>query len=290
MNVVKPSLKVLALAVAVVGCKAGGSEPRPVERAVIDVPRPQPVATEDHRPLPERPPVPTAPSELEREVADIMNAFSKTSQCPDFDYFPDGGYQNFWCHRPTSLTIQSLETRAGVPIFLSGPHGGGAFNSHSKNDFGHYNPAFVRWLGDEVVPKSKNGKTVRATQGMYDAMMKPLATIFYLTSQKVRREPVCFERERDGYKKLLGQKKLPEGYHERWFFFMNQEFCVRMARGQTSDQYFYQHGMDGGVDGNVVKGVLGFFVRRSLDGTLADFERALDRTIAAYQPDLLQGP
>lgn len=253
---------------------------------MIDVP-PQPVVTANapHAIEPRRAPV-VVENDLARDVADILNGFSRKSECQDFDYFPDGGYQNFWCHRPAQLTLQAIEARASVPIFLSGPHARGAFNSKSKNEFGHYNPAFVRWLADDVAPRSKDSASVQATQTMYDAMMKPLATIFHLTRKKVRAEPACFEREKDAYQKLLAKKRLPEGYYERWFFFMNPEFCPRMAKGQTSDQYYYQHGMDGGVDGNVVKTVLGFLIRRSLDGTLPEFERALDKLIAAYQPDL----
>ncbi len=275
---------------ALAACRGGGGQAKPVERAVIDVP-PQP-GTSANTPKaiePKRTPT-LADSDLARDVAEILNGFSKTSQCRDFDYFPDGGYQNFWCHRPTQLTVQAIQARAGVPIFLSGPHASGSFTNKSKTDFGHYNPAFVHWLAEEVAPRSKDSLSVRATQSMYDAMMKPLATIFHLTSRKVRAEPVCFERERDAYQKLLTKKKLPDGYYERWFFFMNPEFCPRMARGQTSDDYYYQHGMDGGVDGNVVKTVLGFFVRRSIDGTLPEFERALDKLLAAYQPDLLTAP
>ncbi len=261
-----------------------------MERAVIDVPT-QPAASLGAPKVIEPKKTPgLADSDLAHDVADILNGFSKATQCQDFDYFPEGGYQNFWCHRPAQLTLQAMETRAAVPIFLSGPHTRGSFDSKSKNDFGHYNPAFVHWLAEDVAPHGKDSASVLATQAMYDAMMKPLATIFHLTSKKVRAEPTCFTRERDGYQKLLVKKKLPEGYYERWFFFMNPEFCPRMAKGQTSDQYYYQHGMDGGVDGNVVKTVLGFFIRRSLDGTLPEFERALDKLIAAYQPDLLTAP
>ncbi len=271
-------------------CKGGGAEPKPVERAVIEVPS-QPVASVGAPKVIEPKKTPgLADSDLARDVADILNGFSKASQCQDFDYFPEGGYQNFWCHRPTQLTVEAIEARAGAPIFLSGPHARGTFNSRSKTEFGHYNPAFVHWLAEDVAPRGKDSASVQATQAMYDAMMKPLATIFHLTSKKVRAEPTCFAREKDGYQKLLVKKKLPEGYYERWFFFMNSEFCPRMAKGQTSDQYYYQHGMDGGVDGNVVKTVLGFFIRRSLDGTLPEFERALDKLIAAYQPDLLTAP
>ena len=273
---------------AATACKGSGGETRPVERAVIDVPPPSDVDAGGAKlaASPTRPARPRAGSALEAEIADIMNGFTKTTRCDDFDYFPQGGYQNFWCHRPTELTEALLEARAGVPMFLSGPHGGG-FNAKAKSDFGHYNPAFVTWLADQVAPRSRDVALVAATQGMYDAMMKPLATVFYLTRVKVEAQPACFTRERDMYKRLLAAKTLPMGYYERWFFFMNPEYCARAARGQMDETYYYRHGMDGGVDGNVVKSVLAFYIRRSIDGTLPDFVRALDEVIAAYQPDLV---
>jgi len=282
---------VVAALLVTSACKHQGPDDKPVERAVIDVPTQPSANANGPKVIEPARKTPVGDGDLAHEVTETLNGFTKQSNCPDFDYFPDGGYSNFWCHRPQALTIQAISARAGVPIFLSGPHPSFGFTNTSNTDFGHYNPAFVRWLADEVAPRGRDSASVQATQPMYDSMMKPLATIFHHVSRKIRAEPRCFERERDGYSRLLAQKKLPAGYYERWFFFMNPEWCPRAAKNLNgNDQYYYNHGMDGGVDGNVTKTVLAFFIRRSLDGTLPEFERALDKLIAAYEPDLLAAP
>jgi hypothetical protein len=261
---------------------------KPLEPAVLIV-APPPVAPAPARPIAVSHADAGAAEEdltlLQREVAESLLGFTATSLCTDFDYYPEGGIQNFWCHRPASLSVRSIEQRATVPIFLSGPHKNGVLKLDSKTEFGHYNPAFVRWLASDVAPRSRNSAFRAATQSAYDHSMKPLAEVFYRTRVKIRDEPACFAREKNAYAQAIARHALPAGYYEHWFFFMNPEFCKRSA--QTPDTWYFNHGMDGGVDGNVTKTVVGFWIRRALDTTMDAFAEALDKTIAAYEPDLL---
>ena len=146
----------------------------------------------------------------------------------------------------------------------------------------------MRWLVDSAGPGARDSAGRRATQEAYDASLRPLAAIFWKVHAKLEREPDCFKRERDLYAAAITGRRLPERYYERWFFFMNPEFCPRAARGLVSDpmrdRYFYDHGFDGGVDGNVVKTVVGFWLRRSIDGTRDTFAEGLKRLITAYDP------
>jgi hypothetical protein len=58
--------------------------------------------------------------------------------------------------------------------------------------------------------------------------------------------------------------------------------------GGDDDFAFYsKNGLDGGVDGNVVKTVVGFWMRRAMDGTIGTFADGLHEVIAAYEPALL---
>jgi hypothetical protein len=226
---------------------------------------------------------------MEREIADTMVAWQKQSHCPDYDYFPEGGYSNFWCHRPDTLSDRLLEGRAGVSMFLSGPHARG-FNATSANDFGRYNPAFVHWLAENVAPDGRNTVFRASTQASYDANMRPLAEVFFWTRAKIARDRACFDREKSLYETAVKGKRLPHGYYERWFFFMNPFFCDRVARGQKGDDFYYDNGFDAGVDGNVTKTAVGFWIRRAIDGTFDEFARALDKLIAAYEPALPRTP
>jgi hypothetical protein len=224
----------------------------------------------------------TPPTELDSTV----RAWSEPSQCSDFDYFPEGGMRNFWCHRPARVSLEALRSRAGTAIFASGPHNGDDLKLDSPASFGHYNPEFVDWLVTHAVPSERGTIAQKATQASYDAHVKPLATIFWKTLSKARQDTACFAREQTAYGDLIARKQLPKDYYERWFWFMNPLFCQRGLKG-ANDQFYYDNGFDAGVDGNVTKTAIGFWLRRSMDGTMDRFAKGLENLVKAYQPELI---
>ena len=68
---------------------------------------------------------------------------------------------------------------------------------------------------------------------------------------------------------------------------MNPYFC---DKGQRPANFDYDNAFDAGVDGNVTKTVIGFWLRRSMDGTMDTFAEGLKKLLAAYQPDLMTAP
>jgi hypothetical protein len=228
---------------------------------------------------------PAATSDGGSAVEAALREWSARSQCASFDYFPRGGIQSFWCHRPSSVTLAAVRALAGVEIFASGPHTEGALVLDAPQEFGHYDPAFVRWLMDAAAPSPRGSAGQRATQASYDRHMKPLAEIFWKTLTKARAEPVCFAREKKAYADLIAKKKLPRDYYERWFYFMNPYFCIRPPK--QNDTFYFSHGFDAGVNGNVTKSVVGFWLRRAMDGTMDGFAEGLKALITSYQPELL---
>jgi hypothetical protein len=229
----------------------------------------------------ESPPLASAPSPMES----ALREWSRKSQCQDFDYFPEGGIQNFWCHRPVRVTLASLRELAGVDIFAKGPHAPENLQLGAASDFGHYNPAFVRFLVDKAGPSEHGSAAQKATQAAYDSNLKPLAHIFWRTYAKAQGDKECFAREKTAYGDLIAKKKLPKDYYERWFYFMNPYFC---DKGTPKTSNFYtENAFDAGVDGNVTKTVLGFWLRRSLDGTMDAFAEGLKKLLASYEPELI---
>ncbi len=217
-----------------------------------------------------------------------LSRWSPTNLCPGYDYFPSGGIQSFWCHRPETLTVSKVRSLAGVDIFASGPHGRDDLKLDDPGRFGHYNPAFVRWLVDKVAPAERGSLAQKATQASYEANLRPLAEIFWKTLEKLRADEACFSRERSLYKGAMA--RMARGHHERWFFFMNPSFCRRSALGQVGgagDNFFYENGFDANFNGNVTKAAVGFWMRRSLDGTLDTFAEGLKKLITSYQPRLI---
>ncbi len=218
-----------------------------------------------------------------------LESWRTTTQCAEFDYFPDGGIQNFWCHRPEGLTLEKLRSLAGVDVFVSGPHTATGLKLDAKASFGHYNPAFVQWLVDHASPPARGSVLRQMTQEHYNSTMRPLARVFWHTLRLIEADDACFQQEKSLYARQVAARTLPAQYYERWFFTMNPDFCPRAAKGlvRPNDTYFYEHGMDGGMDGNVVKTVYGFWIRRSLDGTMPTFAAGLRKLIDAYDPEML---
>lgn len=220
------------------------------------------------------------PSPAER----ALREWSPRSACASFDYFPNGGIRSFFCHRPARLGLAAVRALAGTPVFASGPHGPDDLVLDSRDTFGHYDPAFVKWLVDVAGPSPRGSAAQQATQAAYDANLRPLAEVFWRTLAKIEADGACFEREKKAYAGLLAKKKLPPSYYERWFFFMNPYFCSRPAGG--NDSFYYDNGFDAGVSGNVTKTVVGFWIRRALDGTMQGFAEGLRKLVASYQPEL----
>jgi hypothetical protein len=220
-----------------------------------------------------------------------LDRWSPTSRCPDYDYFPRGGIQNFWCHRPEDLELASIRALAGVDIFAAGPHKKDGLSLAVPHDFGRYNPAFVRWLVDRAAPAGRDTAARRATQAAYEANLRPLAEILWKVHEKATADAACFERERRQYEALLRARALPRDHHERWFFFMNPFFCSNLPSiNSMGSSFFYESAFDAGVNGNVTKTAVGFWIRRSIDGTRDTFAEGLRKLLASYQPSLLAGP
>ena len=201
--------------------------------------------------------------------------------CPDeFDYFPGGGMRIFACHVFSACPYGQLHQLAGRKVFLSGPHTHERLVLNSSNEFGHYNPEFVQWAHDQLIPGATDENFRKQTQGIYDRYVQQRAFLFDATYRKAVAEPDCWRSEVERYRSLLESGQLPEYDYERYFFFMNEGFC---SHSDTGFDYFYDHGFDGGYDGNVVKTCVAFWIRRSLDGTADQFYKGLQKLRRTYE-------
>jgi len=208
---------------------------------------------------------------------------SSTNTCGDYDYFPDGGMRTFGCHTWSLFSYATLVKIAGIPAYVGGPHDGKQLILSAKNRFGHYNPAFVDWLGNHLIPGANDEKFRADTQPVYDSYIRSLARIFFVVYKKTEHEPACFEREVNRYVKMLNDKQVEGAFHERFFYFMNKKYCADPA-----GQFSYKYGFDGGYNGNIVKTTVAFWIRRTLDGTAMQFAEALTLLLETYDRDFLQ--
>jgi len=200
----------------------------------------------------------------------------------EFDYFPSGGMRIFSCHVQGLLSFARLQELAGLAAFRGGPHTREALDLKNRSDFGRYDPAFVRWLTDHLIP---GPRLQEKTQPIYERYVRPLARIFYATYRKLHSGAPYLAREKTRYLGLVRSRSLPVDYYEKYFFFMNPLY-FKIPHGGFND--FHNRGFDGGVNGNVVKTCVSFWIRRAIDGTDEDFARGLERLLAAYDARFLE--
>ena len=214
---------------------------------------------------------------LAREVWSGLEGTHNT--CDEFDYFPDGGIRIFACHVFSLASYERIVGATSLAPFVSGPHQGG-LDLHATDDFGHYDPAFVRFVAEHAVPAQRDSALRAATQAHYDRYVAPLARILFATHQKLADNPACAAAELAEYRAAI-ERGDTRDYVEPWFFFMNDTYC-RHRRGEYED--YDDYGFDGGYDGNVVKTSVGFWLRRTLDGTESTFFDALVVLMDTYEP------
>lgn len=227
---------------------------------------------------------PAALEELDRRSRVAWRRLPEAKhRCESFDYFPVGGMYTVYCRLVNFGTFQEVETLLGMPVFLKGPHRGGELNVYSTAQFGHYNPQFVRTLADWSIPALRDAAFLEQTRWAYDEYIRPLAQIYYMTYLKLEQEPELYAQEIGRLERAMEREEMA-GFYEEYFFFMNPYF---VEHREGSFQFFMDRGFDGGVDGNRVKGAVGFWLRRGIDGTADLFAQGLESLLRIYEDEIL---
>ncbi len=241
---------------------------------------------------------------LARKVVKSLSELTKTpfSSCePDaFKYFPHSGPQQVACFLLSLPSVKSLSRLVPMPIFKSGPHQppqqskSGLITPDLNNEesFGHYNQDFLVWLNEHVLQVITQPKVVKMYQASYDAKLKPFFHSLYISLKKIENSPKCFAGEVAEYRRFIEAQNdnsykeadYPGLPYERYYYFMNRDFCNN-PKGDFD--YFYARGSAGDSDGNVIKGCVSWWIRRTIDGSAPHFKKLLKKLIQAYDPALI---
>jgi hypothetical protein len=189
-----------------------------------------------------------------------------------FDYWPDGGIRNFYCHATTSLALSAVTKLAGVAPFVRGPHGVGGLGDdaqlslHDPRDFGRYNPAFVQWLVDNAVPAAGDAQLREETQGLYDKYVRQLARVYFVVHQKLEARPAWKKQQRNLYMKAMDEKN-PDwsAYYDKYSTFL----------GEADSDW-------GGYDPNLQSASVAWWLRRDVDKTAPLFLQGLEKLLRTY--------
>lgn len=202
-----------------------------------------------------------------------------------------------FCAVRSVLGLESLQDLSGEHIFLGGPHAGGVLRLQEARDFGRYNPAFVHWLTERILPEPGDTDFIARTQSLYDEFARYLVRSFYLTHIHSAQHPEFFRYERrllalqvapgnggerplndnmDG-PSLLDFYKLGTEYPQIVFDFRSIGFSEEQVT-HLSAQAFNQQLYD-------LRAPLRFWTRRSLDGSAEAVFQALRKLVRAYDAE-----
>lgn len=131
---------------------------------------------------------PAPPDPLPGMIAKTWQKFPAEADCGYGSDFKPLGVLSIYCRLSKALDYASLQARLAMPIYTNR-----AQDLHnlqlSQNDFGRYNPAFVRWLVQHAIPAAADPAFRAATQPVYDQHLLFAARSFFVAKKLLERSP-----------------------------------------------------------------------------------------------------
>ena len=164
-------------------------------------------------------------------------------------WLPNRGLRGLYAKAQFALNLAQLQKLSGHKIFGTGPHANGKLNLKSPDDFGHYNPAFLKWLASHGIPGRTDAKLRKELQPVYDKFLRRTARGFFAAHQGVMADPKRLKKIQAEYLERLDGRKAGGD-------FLQEQFRADADRLDKAGHDWYET--------NVAHG---FWVRRALDGT-----------------------
>jgi hypothetical protein len=179
-----------------------------------------------------------------------------------------------------------LESILNQKAFLSGPHREEVFVRNDSKQFGHYNPEFVRLLGNILDLPERNSIFRNNTQSTFITLFQETARTFYTVNRKLHSNPAFLKNETERYSNLIESGRLDPYYLERFVLFLHPDF-TDSEEIESTNQFRIKE-TDFSYPTNIVKEAVGFWLRRKIDNTEPIFLENLIRLLQIYDNSFLQ--
>ncbi|MEY2495069.1 MAG: hypothetical protein QOJ45_1561 [Verrucomicrobiota bacterium] len=242
---------------------------------------------------------------LQDEKAKALNKAAAERQVDEAAYASTGSYipglRWLYAGLKTLIHLEKMKSLVPVPIFLSGPH------DHDVNfrsyDFGRYNPAFVRWANDNLIPGASDPAFRELAAPTYQKHVKEIARLYYLAYLHVDKHASEVSALRTKYLESI-QEHARQPWDENSISSPNlvyDKFARLFAEQYETDKN--SSWVDEGphpkrlsyrwltnMGGYYAYPAPGFWIRRQIDGTAPDFFAGLKKLLETYDPDFLKDP
>ena len=187
-------------------------------------------------------------------------------------WLPNRGLRGLYAKAQFAMNLAQLQKLSGHRIFGVGPHQNGKLNLKSANEFGHYNPAFIKWVTANGIPGGKNPKLRMELQPVYDKHLRRTARGFFVAHQNLMSQPARLKRVQARYLDLLDAENNAGD-------FLQESFRPDTNRLEKAGHDWYE-----------VNVAHGFWVRRNIDGTADEFHALLTTLLRTHDADWLKAP
>lgn len=195
-------------------------------------------------------------------------------------------YHKIFCKIQTVLSFRKFSEYLDISIFESGPHTKYYLELNSNSDFGHYHPEFPVKLREFLLPAKNNKSLYTLTLPIYESLIQSTARDFFIVYQKLDSNPRFFRKEADRYLLLVAENRLDPYYLDRFILFLYPAFTDN-EDPEESSRFVYRKG-DETIDAQIVKELVGFWIRRKVDGTDTDFILGLVDLLKLYDSEFYQ--
>jgi len=144
---------------------------------------------------------------LWRTLPDLAKTTPRAEYAKLHTWLPDRGLRGLYAKAQFALNLAQLETLSGKKIYRAGPHKAGKLQLKAKGDFGHYNPAFVRWLTRHGVPGQHHAKHRKELQPVYDQFLRRTARGYFVAHQNLAGQPARKTQAIEKYDALLAAEQ-----------------------------------------------------------------------------------
>ncbi len=142
-------------------------------------------------------PTPAADSSVESPYIDVWSGLDEASRSENLDcqerfgsYNSHFGVRGLACVANRAVPVETLAAQFPTSPFRSGPHQVNAtavdLDFYAGGEFGHYDPAFVRWVTRAAVP-GESAVVRSLIQPIYDRHVSRIARIYWLAASDLER-------------------------------------------------------------------------------------------------------
>lgn len=217
------------------------------------------------------------------EVAGLWE--SKINEFGNLDRERDGTWLGFGLRFQYAVlkdyaSLEKIQEVAKLDVFNSGPHANG-LNYASKNDFGHYNPAFVKKTFQTLKRVSKAPGFKKLGQKIYDGQLSGMAKSYYKAYQFINSSPKIPPYPRNS-------AEAPTSLDEVIQIYRNKMATEGEDAGDYIQEVFRPYSDSAekaDLDWYLSNVAAGFWVRRKMDGTYESFFELLEYVINTYDAE-----